>query len=344
MLLSVVTIASAAPALARGDRPSTSYDQDAPSSIANGIKDIVPDRAIATDSAASRPTIIRVQVLLDRAHFSPGEIDGAVGSNLRSAIAAYRKSHGLGEAGDIDDALLSSLGSGNSGPILTRYTITDEDEQGPFIGNVPRDFRKLAKLKSPGYGNPQEELAEKFHMSPDLLRALNPDADFSAAGTSLVVARLTNTPLPSVARVEVDKTADQVRAYDEFGNIAGVFPATVGSTEMPAPSGTVTVLYVKHNPVYHYDPKTLHFGPKNGGAFSIAAGPNNPVGTTWIALDRPGFGIHGTPNPGLIGKTASHGCVRLTNWDADLLGRAIDKNVTVDFVGETPTTRVVSRA
>jgi lipoprotein-anchoring transpeptidase ErfK/SrfK len=284
-----------------------------------------------------------VQVLLDRAHFSPGEIDGKIGSNLRLAIAAYRQAHGLGDSSAIDDALLKSLNATNDGTILQRYTITDEDEKGPFLGEVSEDFRKLAKLKTPGYANPQEELAEKFHMGPNLLNGLNPDADFTKSGQSIVVVRLTNTLLPAVVRIEVDKSAHQVRAFDQFDNLAAVFPATVGSEELPSPSGTANVVYVKHHPVYHYDPKALHFGPKSAGAFNIAPGPNNPVGTTWIALDRSGYGIHGTPNPRLIGKTQSHGCVRLTNWDADTLGRAVSHGTVVEFIGDTMPSRVASR-
>jgi lipoprotein-anchoring transpeptidase ErfK/SrfK len=299
--------------------------------------------AAGTDTDTSRPTIIRVEVLLDRAHFSPGEIDGKIGGNLRIAIAAYRQTHGLGNSGAIDDALLKSLNATNNGTILQRYTITDEDENGPFLGHVSEDFRKLAKLKTPGYANQQEELAEKFHMSPALLDAFNPDVDYTKAGQSIVVARLTNTPLPSVSRIEVNKSAHQVRAFDQAGDVVGVFPATVGSEELPSPSGTANVVYVKHNPVYHYDPKALHFGPKSAGAFNIAPGPNNPVGTTWIALDRSGYGIHGTPNPRLIGKTQSHGCVRLTNWDADTLGRAVSHGTVVEFIGDNAPSRVASR-
>jgi lipoprotein-anchoring transpeptidase ErfK/SrfK len=329
---------------ASGPGPAGSSNKYASGPGAAGSGKLSSDLAAlsADDSDSSRPTIIRVQVLLDRAHFSPGEIDGKLGSSLRSAIVAYRQARGLGDSSAIDDALLKSLNANNSGTILQRYTITDTDEKGPFIGKVSEDFRKLAKLKCTCYGDVEEELAEKFHMSPNLLDELNPDADFTATGESIVVARLTNTPLPAVSRIEVDKSAHRVRAFDQFGDLVAVFPATVGSDELPSPSGTAKVVYVRRNPVYHYDPKALHFGPKNAGSFNIAPGPNNPVGTTWMALDRPGYGIHGTPNPRLIGKTQSHGCVRLTNWDANTLGKAVGPGTIVDFVGDTAT-RVASR-
>ena len=196
--------------------------------------------------------------------------------------------------------------------MLQTYTITAEDEKGPFVGKAPKDFKALAKLKHIGYANPQEMLAEKFHMSESLLGELNPKADFSKAGTTLTVAQPGNGDLPPVARVEVDKGQNQIRAYDQSGKIVAVFPATVGSTDRPAPSGKAEVVSVAPNPTYTYDPSRLTFGPKHAGKLTIAAGPNNPVGTTWIALSIATYGIHGTPDPNLVGKTASHGCVRLT--------------------------------
>ena len=319
-----------------------SFDQNAaPSDIVQAIENARPGEA---DNSMSEPLLVRVQVLLDQAHFSPGEIDGRYGANLKAAVAAYKEAHRLPNPDKIDAALLDSLKQETGAPVLQRYTIRPDDETGPFIGNVPKDFRKLAKLKRPGYGAPQEALAEKFHMSEALLRELNPQADFSAADTSLIVAQPATTPLPPVARVEVDKSADQVRAYDGSGTLVAMFPSTVGSTEMPAPSGTAEVVYASHDPAYHYDPSKLHFGPKHAGRLTIAPGPNNPVGTTWIALSRSGVGIHGTADPDLIGKTASHGCVRLTNWDAAALGHAVSKGTPVEFVGQTPPSRIVSRA
>lgn len=297
------------------------------------------------NGSTSSPTlVIRAQTLLDRAHFSPGEIDGRNGANLKAAIAAYTEAHGLPISEEIDDALLNSLAAGDRGPVLQHYTITPGDAKGPFIGVVPKDLRLLARLKMPAYGDPLEALAEKFHMSPELLQTLNPNADFSTAGTVLLVVRPSTQPLPPVARLEVDKTANQVRAYGESDDLVAIFPATVGSSELPAPSGSLHVVFVSHNPHYHYDPKKLSWGPKSAGRLTINPGPNNPVGTAWIALSRSGFGIHGAPEPRLIGKSASHGCVRLTNWDAALLGAAVAEGTPVQFVGKTPPGRAVSRA
>jgi lipoprotein-anchoring transpeptidase ErfK/SrfK len=342
LLLVAIQLHAAQAATKQSSSPAESFDQSAEDS--DIVKAIQNASADSGNNSAAEPVLIKVQVLLSRAHFSPGEIDGRYGRNLKAAVVAYKQAHGLPNPDEIDGALLDSLTQNDNTPILHRYAVTADDVKGPFIGTVPHDFRKLAALSSPAYGTPQEELAEKFHMSQSLLGKLNPQADFSTPGTEINVVQTATAPLPPVTRIEVDKTASQVRAYGGAGNLVAMFPATIGSTEMPAPSGTATVAYVSHDPAYHYDPSKLHFGPKHAGRLTIKPGPNNPVGTTWIALSRAGYGIHGTADPDLIGKTASHGCVRLTNWDAAALGQAVRKGTPVDFVGKTPPTRVVSRA
>ena len=281
------------------------------------------------------PLLIKVEVLLDRAHFSPGVIDGRPGENLTNALAAYRKTHGLSDAGALVPATLSALISQDKGAVTRSYQITPDDEAGPFIGKVPVGFVEQAKLPALGYTDPAQELAAKFHMSEGLLKALNPDADFTTAGTSIVVVQPGAAALSKVEKVEVDKAANQVRALDGGGKILAVFPATVGSTERPAPDGAWAVKTVAPRPDYTYDPKKLTFGPASKGVLTIKPGPNNPVGSTWIALTKETYGIHGTPEPDKVGKAASHGCVRLTNWDAALLGKAVSKGTPVVFVGQT---------
>lgn len=279
-----------------------------------------------------RDALIRAQAILDRAHFSPGVIDGRAGGNFTRALEAFEAIHGLPTT-PLNDAVWKALLTADHGPVTQDYVITGDDVKGPYLGSVPDDMAALARLPHLGYGSPAEALAERFHMDEALLRALNPNADFGTAGTSIVVIRPSADPLPPVTRIEVDKARNVVRAYGADRLLVAQFPATVGSTERPAPSGTWAVRAVVTNPTYTYDPRRLTFGDSSLGVLKLAPGPNSPVGTTWIDLTAPTFGIHGSPDPTKIGKTASHGCVRLTNWDAVALGKAVRKGTSVVFVG-----------
>ena len=290
-------------------------------------------KAEAVTPQAKKNALIRAEVLLARAHFSPGVIDGQDGGNLQNAIAAFEAAHGLPVDGKMDEAVWEALAK-DTQPALTDYVITPEDVKGPFVDKIPTDMAAMAKLPALGFTSPLEALAEKFHMDETLLKALNPGADFGAAGTKIVVAALGPDRLKApVTRVEVDKTKRQVRAYGAGDVLLAVYPATVGSTERPAPDGEWAVRAVAPNPTYTYDPSRLTFGKAQAGKLTIKAGPNNPVGSTWIDLTKDTYGIHGTPDPRLVGKTASHGCVRLTNWDARQLAAAVKKGTVVAFVG-----------
>jgi lipoprotein-anchoring transpeptidase ErfK/SrfK len=177
-------------------------------------------------------------------------------------------------------------------------------------------------------------------MSPKLLAALNPGADYAAGRTVTVTVPRPPPTGGEVTRIEVDRAARVVRAFDAAGKLAAVYPASVGSADMPAPSGTWAVRAVAPAPVYYYDPSRLNFGQAEApGKLKVAAGPNNPVGSTWIDLTKDTYGIHGTPDPETIGKQQSHGCVRLTNWDAAELGKAVKKGAVVAFVGATAARR-----
>jgi lipoprotein-anchoring transpeptidase ErfK/SrfK len=277
--------------------------------------------------------MLRAQVLLARAHFSPGVIDGQDGGNVRNAVAAFEAAHDLPVDGAMDEQVWAALAK-DAQPAVTDYTITAEDVKGPFLAKIPTDYAEMAKLDALGFTSPSEALAEKFHMDEALLKALNPGADFATAGTKIVVAALGPDRLPgTVARIEVDKTKRQVRAYGDGDVLLAVYPATVGSSERPAPAGEWAVRAVAPNPTYTYDPSRLTFGKAEQGKLTIKAGPNNPVGAAWIDLTKDTYGIHGTPDPRLVGKTASHGCVRMTNWDARQLGQAVKKGTVVAFVG-----------
>ena len=277
--------------------------------------------------------MIRAQVLLDRAHVSPGVIDGRDGENVSNAVAAYERLQGLTPDGKLDDAVWEKL-TADAGPILTDYVITPADVAGPFTPQIPKDYEDMAKLDRLAYANPLEALAERFHMDQALLTALNPDVDFAVAGTKIVVAAVASQTLPvKVARIEVDKAMKQIRAFDAADKLIAAYPATVGSTDLPTPSGELAVRTIAPNPTWTYDPAKLNFGRKGAGKQTIKAGPNNPVGAVWIDLTQDTYGIHGAPDPKMVGKVASHGCVRLTNWDAVQLSKAVQKGTKVVFIG-----------
>jgi lipoprotein-anchoring transpeptidase ErfK/SrfK len=288
----------------------------------------------ATTPEAKKAYLTRAQVLLDRAHFSPGVIDGQEGNNLTLAVSAFQEAHRLTVDGKLSPATWDALAA-DSAPALTDYVITAEDVAGPFTPDIPKDdYEAMAKLPALGYGTPLELLAEKFHMDEPLLQALNPGVDFSKAGTTIIVAALGAEGLDGkVTRIEIDNAKGVLKAYADGDKLLAVYPATVGSTERPAPVGEWAVNTVAPRPTYTYDPTRLTFG-KPTGKLTIKAGPNNPVGSTWIDLTKDTYGIHGTPDPRLVNKRASHGCVRLTNWDAAELGKAVQKGAKVVFEGK----------
>jgi lipoprotein-anchoring transpeptidase ErfK/SrfK len=303
------------------------------SPVARAINAATFDPA-ATDPEAHRNLLVRVQTLLDRAHFSPGVIDGRDGTNLTLAIKAFQASRGQTPDGQITQALVDTLTAGDGGQVLVDYMITPQDVAGPFSPLIPKDdYEAMAALPAMDYHSPLEMLAERFHIDETLLQALNPGVDFGAVGTTIVVtAPGADTLDRKVDRIEIDKSLGQVRAFDAAGVELAVYPATVGSTERPAPSGEWAVRTLAPRPTYTYDPSRLTFG-KPKAKLTIKAGPNNPVGSTWIDLTKDTYGIHGTPDPKLVNKRASHGCVRLTNWDAAELGSAVNKGAKVIFMG-----------
>lgn len=287
----------------------------------------------AARSAGRTPLMLKLQVLLDRAGFSPGLIDARRGSNVLQALAAYEAENGMKADGRLDEEVWKKLTEADGEPALEDYTIAEEDVRGPFVKDIPDDLEAMAKLDKLAYRSPEELLAEKFHLDEAVLRALNPGADFGKAGTKIVVPKLANDRKgEKVERIEVDKKKKTVRAFGKEDKLVAFYPATVGSKEKPAPDGSFKVRAVAENPTYYYDPKDLSFkGVETTEKFKIAPGPNNPVGSVWIDLTAKTYGIHGTPDPAAIGKTSSHGCVRLTNWDARALAKMVSKGTVVDF-------------
>lgn len=265
---------------------------------------------------------LRAEILLDRALFSPGEIDAGYGTNAQRAIAGYQAANGLDGSGVVDAATWKALDA-DTAPVLTQYTVIDADIAGPFVA-IPKDMMAKAKLPALGYKSMLEELGERFHASPLLLQRLNPQASFRQAGETIVVPSVRpSAPVPGAAKVVVAKADSTVSIVDANGKKLAQFPASTGSDHDPLPIGAWTIKGVSRDPVFHYDPSLFWDANAKQAKAKIAAGPNNPVGVVWIDLSKPHYGIHGTPEPSKIGKTESHGCIRLTNWDALTLSQSV---------------------
>ena len=307
---------------------------------------------------ASGPAVLRAQVMLDRAGFSPGVLDGHYGMLMERALRAYQQAKGLPVTGKLDTATWAALPR-EPNPPLVRLAISPRDMAGPFVPSIPKDMGAQAKLPGLFYTSVEEALAEKFHTTPEFLKQINPNADFRKPGAVILVpnvrgvarlqpgtspqitasaapARLTwdvmlnqlSVPpnLPKAAKVVVDKSDTSVRALDAQGRTIAFFPATIGSEHDPLPIGNWKIKGTAKLPPFHYNPDLFWDAEADDGKAVLPPGPNSPVGVVWIDLSKPHYGIHGTPNPATISRTESHGCIRLANWDAAKLAQMVAPN------------------
>jgi lipoprotein-anchoring transpeptidase ErfK/SrfK len=297
--------------------------------------------------------MLAVQIALERLGFSPGVIDGKVGESFKIAIRGFQAANDLEETGELDAETRAALGRSPSVPV-TRLVVIPADFAGQQFYDVSKDAAEQAKLPALGYRNLMEALAERFHTTPETLVALNSPQTQIGAGKTIIVPNIAEVmpprsedaergwdkslaslgvspEQPSVEKVIVDKSGGWLRAYGADEKLIAQFPVTTGSSRDPLPLGTWKVNGVARNPDFHYNPKLFWDVSDSKDKQLLKPGPNNPVGVVWIDLSKPHYGIHGTPEPATIGRTESHGCVRLTNWDAAKLAEMVKPGVKVVF-------------
>jgi lipoprotein-anchoring transpeptidase ErfK/SrfK len=284
-----------------------------------------------TGSPGSLRATVSLQIALERAGFSPGIIDGIPGGKTTTALREFQRSRGMPVTGALDRASRMALAVDDE-EAFVRYTITAADRAA--VGPVPKAWVEKSQLDRLAYPSLAEEIAEKFHCSQGLLAKLNPQRSLSAlsVGGTVVVPNVdADPPVARAARLEVDLANKIIRAFSPRGDVVGMFYCSLAAKREKLPSGQAEVVAIAVNPTYTFDPEMWPEVKGVDTKLTIPPGPRNPVGVRWIGLSLPGVGMHGTPNPELIGKTGSHGCIRLTNWDAVRLSRMVTEGTPVKF-------------
>lgn len=304
--------------------------------------------------AAPAPDILQQQVVLDRLGFGPGIIDGKPGSHLKAAISGFQEANGIDRTGDLDAATKDALAKAGAVPGTVDVTLSADDLAGPFVGPIPKSEAAQAKLPAMGYADAMEALAERFHTSKETLVALNSPTTKIEVGAKITVPNVVpasmtypdglradwkatlaslNVPanVPKAARVVVKKSDGMLRVYDAADKLIAQFPATMGSAHDPLPIGHWKIQGTSYLPTYHFNPALFWDAKKGEAKQTLKAGPNSPVGVVWMDLNKEHYGIHGTPEPQNIGRTESHGCIRLSNWDAARLSLMVKPGTPADF-------------
>jgi lipoprotein-anchoring transpeptidase ErfK/SrfK len=302
-----------------------------------------PRRPVQTKNAAPAPLpcgdLLGFQVLLDRQGFSPGEIDRKTGDNFTHALSALQASRKIAVTGQPDCDTWQALGGGTAGSLVTTYMVTDADVKGPFVSKMPKDLEQQAKFPDLGYQSVLEKLGERFHAAPALLQQLNPRTRFAAGQNIQVPAtqpfdpNVKPTPDPDAGDVTIQVSRDEsaMRATRADGTLVFFAPVSSGSEHDPLPPGHWKVTGVSWHPEFHYNPDLFWDAKPTQNRATLKPGPNNPVGVVWISVNIEHYGMHGTPTPANIGHTESHGCVRLTNWDAARLASLVKPGTPVVF-------------
>lgn len=350
----VAALGLAACQQAAPDRSDQAKKADAPAA-ANPADGYAFVDAPAGDAAYKAPANMAIEVALDRLGFSSGVIDGKATRFDAAALKGFQVANGLAETGKLDDATKQALGSAAQVPATRMVKVPVAFAQGPFIPDLPKETSKQADYDHLSYRNLTEALAERFHTTPETLAALNggPNATVSAGAAIRVpnVADFDPASLgkderdwnktlvtlgvvpnqPQADKVEVSKSGGMLRAYDVSGKLLAQFPVTTGSEHDPLPIGDWKILGVSKNPDFHFNPKLFWDVSDSKKDALLKPGPNGPVGVVWLDLSKEHYGIHGTGEPASIGNSESHGCVRLTNWDAARLAQMVKVGTKVVF-------------
>lgn len=283
--------------------------------------------------------VLKLQIFLDYHGYSPGEIDGRWGYNTERALYVYQRNNGMNPTGQLDEKMLGRLNSFRDG-YLVEYVVTQEDATGGKWGyrTIPRDYYQQAKLKWLPYETAAEALGEKFHCSATLLKKLNPGVDFDRLQPGQVILApnvrngIDEKRGKNVGKVRVSKYNKWTEVFDTEGNFMFYYPSTLGSEHDPLPLGVWAITTPVKYPPFKFQPKLFWDYSPNDPEALIPPGPNSPVGKVWIGTTRKSVGIHGTPNPENISKNTSHGCIRLTNWDAEQLASRVKPGTRLEFV------------